>query len=162
MKRRLRTSLVGTVVGSLVALGTAPATGTLFQVGTTPSVTELSSSANPSVIGQAVTYKARVADDPADGAAGLGIPTGTVDFSEGDAVVCEDVLLDAAGEGTCSITYRSAGGRRIKATYSGDPNFAASESPVLRQTVNRVKTSTTLSSSDGDNRTVSGQAVTYP
>jgi hypothetical protein len=157
---RFRGSLITGVVVLLGALGTASASDALFQVAGNPSLIELSSSANPSVVGQAVKYEAKVTDDPDDGDAGLGIPTGTVDFVQGRTTLCDDVVLDAEGEATCSATYSSAGNRTIEAAYSGDSNFIGSTAE-LSQVVNKAKTSTTLSSSDGDNRTVSGQAVTY-
>ena len=165
LTKRQRLNLWGPVIGgallAIAALGTASATDRLFQVGPIPSQTVVSSSVNPSVVGQAVTYKAKVSDDPDDGVAPVGVPTGIVDFVQGDTTICDDVALTSTGEASCARTYTTARIRTIVASYSGDSNFGASKSPRLTQTVNKAVTATALSSSDGDNKTVSGQQVTY-
>ncbi|HEX8100430.1 MAG TPA: Ig-like domain-containing protein, partial [Actinomycetota bacterium] len=143
------------------AVGTASASSTVFQVAGTPSKTELASSANPSVVGQTVTFTATVTDDPDDATAGVGTPAGTVDFVEEGTIVCDDVALDLSGQAICERTYSSVATRSVAASYSGDTAYAPSSSAALSQVVQQAGSKTTLSSSDADNQTVSGQSVTY-
>ena len=121
-----------------------------------PTTSALSSSANPSVSGQSVTYTATVMAN----APGSGTPTGTVTFQDGgvDIAGCVNQTLFAA-TATCGVTYAGVGSHSITAIYSGDPDFLTSTSAPLTQTVNRDPTTTTLGSSA--NPSVSGQAVTY-
>ncbi len=99
-----------------------------------PTTTTLSSSANPSVVGQPVTYTATVAPvSPA-----TGTPTGTVTFNDGASAIpgCAGVALDSNGAATCTTSGLAAGTDDITATYSGDSTFAQSTSnPPLSQTV---------------------------
>ena len=64
-----------------------------------------------------------------------------------------------AGTASCNVTYAGVGTYAITAVYSGDPNFTASTSPVLAQTVNPGATSSAVTSSV--NPSVSGEDVTY-
>jgi len=57
------------------------------------------------------------------------------------------------------VTYAGVGTHAIAAVYSGDPNFTASSSPLLTQTVNPGATSTVVTSSV--NPSVSGESVSY-
>ena len=122
-----------------------------------PTTTTLASSANPSLSGQAVTYTASVtANVP-----GSGTPTGTVTFQDGGSNIagCGAQALSGAGTATCGLTYPGVGSHSITAIYSGDPDFLASSSAALTQTVNQASTTTNLGSSA--NPSVSGQPVTY-
>ena len=53
----------------------------------------------------------------------------------------------AGGVATFNTTYSTLGGRSLTATYSGDGNYVASISAVHTQTVTKIPTTTTLSSS---------------
>src|SRR5262249_52923316 len=95
------------------------------------------SSANPVVAGQAVTFTATVsALTP-----GLGVPGGTVTFMDGN------VILDteAVGSGTVTFTtsFAAAGGHVITAVYSGNFTFQASTSQPLTEQVNPPTTQAT-------------------
>jgi hypothetical protein len=132
------------------------ATGTQ-NVGQVPSSTALSSSANPSVFGQAVTFTAKVTSTH------VGTPTGTVTFTDGTptgTVIagCGNVPLDATVSATCTPASLTVGTHPITAVYNGDANFASSTSPVVSQVVNRAATTTTASSSP--NPSVFTQPVT--
>ena len=99
-----------------------------------PTTTTLSSSANPSVVGQPVTYTATVAPVPP----ATGTPTGTVTFNDGASAIpgCASVALDSSGAATCTTSDLAAGTHNITAIYSGDSTFAQSTSnPPLSQTV---------------------------
>ena len=89
----------------------------------------VASSANPSSVGQQVTYTATVS--PTDN-------SGTVSFADNGAVLaaCESAPVDANGQATCAQTYTSAGPHSIVAAFSGDAAFAGSASNPLVQQVN--------------------------
>jgi RHS repeat-associated protein len=126
-------------------------TQTVNQASTATSVT---SSANPSVFGQVVTFTATVsAVSP-----GVGIPTGTVAFKDGGATIGTGAL-NGSGQATFTVSALSVSGHSITAAYGGDANFAGSSSPASSQTVNKAATSTTVVSSV--NPSVSDQPVTF-
>jgi YVTN family beta-propeller protein len=116
-----------------------------------PTNTTLASSSNPSASGQAVSFTATVS-----GAGGL--PTGTVTFLDGNTTIGSGTL-NSSGQTTFSTSALTTGSHNIKAAYGGDVNFAGSNSGNLKQTVQSIITSTTLSSSL--NPSSVGQAVTF-
>jgi hypothetical protein len=126
------------------------------KAGTT---TTLASSANPSVVGQDVTYTATIHVT----APGGGSPTGTVDFTDNGTTIagCGSQAVSAVTEtATCDPAYAATGSHPIVASYSGDTNYNSSaSSPALNQVVNKAATSTALQSSS--NPSSVGQDVTY-
>jgi hypothetical protein len=104
-------------------------TQTVKQAATTSAV---SSSANPSASGQAVTFTATITPV----SPGSGTPTGNVTFDDGSTVLGTVALTD----GTASFTTSSlaVGTHSIKAVCAGDTNFKASTSVVLKQVVNSL------------------------
>ena len=123
-------------------------TQTVNQDSTTTKVT---SSANPSVYGQSVTFTATVkAASP-----GSGTPTGTVTFYDGSTNLGSGTL--SGGTATLPTTFFVVGSHSITAVYSGDPDFTASTSSALTQTVNQAATTTAVVSSV--NPSVYGQSV---
>ncbi len=129
--------------------------GPLAQtVNTSNTSTGLSSSSNPSVFGQAVTFTATVSAVPP----GSGTPTGIVTFRDNSAILGSDVI-NGSGEATISISVLAVGAHNITAEYSGDANFNASIGGPLAQMVNKASTSTVLASSL--NPCVFGQTVTF-
>jgi 6-phosphogluconolactonase (cycloisomerase 2 family) len=127
-------------------------------VQTASTTTTVSSSGNPSAVGESVTYTASVSVD----APGTGSPTGTVAFSDGGATIsgCGSVAV-SSGMAQCSVSYLGVGGspHQVTAAYSGDASFAASNSIAFGQVVTPAPTSTSLSPTAGT--VVSGQQVTY-
>jgi hypothetical protein len=128
------------------------------------SITTVSSSSNPSALGQPVTFTAVVT------AQGFqGTPTGTVTFTI-DGTAEPPVALqvvDGSDQAAFSTSTLTAGTHTISATYNGDSTFAGSAvvSP-LTQTVNTSKppgnsqaTSTTVVSSTTPSEV--GEAVTF-
>src|SRR5213594_4481140 len=92
--------------------------------------TTLASTPNPSAVGQAVTLNATVsAVAPA-----VGVPTGTVTFRDGAAVLGTATLVN--GSASLSISTLAAGSHPLTAVYSGSATFAASTSAVVTQVVN--------------------------
>lgn len=111
----------------------------VIQVGT---ATTVSSSAQPSVYGQAVTFTATVT--PAT--PGSGAPTGLVQFQVNGVNFGAPVALLANGTATSSgHSALAVGSHTITAVYSGDSNFAPSTSAPLTQVVNKAATRIGLS-----------------
>ena len=117
------------------------------------TATAVSSSLNPSVFGQSVTFTATVAAV----APGAGTATGTVTFKDGAAIIGTGTL--SGGTASYSTATLLAGSRSITAVYSSDGNFTASTSSALTQTVNQSATATAVTSSV--NPSVFGQSVTF-
>jgi hypothetical protein len=91
------------------------------------TTTTLLASANPVVVGQAVTFTATVRDP-----AGTSTPTGTVTFFVGNTVVAR-VTLDANGQARIRGSFSVAGRFTIRAVYSGDAAFDASSQSLTEQ-----------------------------
>jgi large repetitive protein len=133
-------------------------TNTVIQtIDQASSSTEVSSSHDPVLVGQAVAYTATVGVD----APGSGTPTGSVSFSDGGSPIptCQGLALPPGPplSVTCSQAYDTNVGRRITATYSGDADFSTSTG-AMAETVSPVSTSTTVVSSPS--ASTSGQSVT--
>jgi hypothetical protein len=123
-------------------------------VGQANTATTLTSSPNPSVYGQTVTFTAVVTAV----APGSGIPTGTVTFKGAKGVVLGTVAVNGMGQATLSISTIAAGSTTVTATYNGDGNFSTS-SGTTTQVVNKASTATALTSSL--NPSIYGQNVTF-
>jgi autotransporter-associated beta strand protein len=104
-----------------------PLTQTVGQATTSTVVT---SSLNPSSLGQSVTFTATVTPvSPATGA-----PTGTVSFLDGPITIGTATLSN--GKATFSTsTLSGPSSHSITAVYSGDTGFTGSTSAVLVQTI---------------------------
>ena len=124
-------------------------TGTLTVVKAATS-TALTSSANPSVFRQFVTFTATVSS-------GGGTPSGNVEFKDGDQLLGSVAL--SAGIATLTTANLAVGEHSITALYVGNQNFDPGTSPVLTQTVNKASTATSVTSSA--NPSVFGQSVTF-
>jgi hypothetical protein len=126
---------------------------TVSQDGTTTTVT---SSANPSVIGQAVTFTAAVAAN----APGGGIPTGTVTFLDGGVPMTGGVAKTlTSGKVTFTTSALAYGTHTITVSYSGSTSYLTSTSLPLAQQVFYADT-VTLSASPGTT-VVYGQSLTF-
>jgi uncharacterized repeat protein (TIGR01451 family) len=113
------------------------------------STTTLTSSQNPSVYGQNVTFQATVT-----GAGGT--PTGEVTFKDGATTLGTAPLV--AGVATFSTAGLAVGTHPITAVYGGDASFAGSTSNQVDQVVNKADTTTTITS-DLPDPSVVGQPV---
>jgi autotransporter-associated beta strand protein len=105
------------------------------------------------VFGQAVALTATVTANTA----GLGTPTGSMDFKSGTTDL-GSATVSSAGVATLNTTSLPTGADSITAVYSGDPTFAGSTSPAIAVTVGQAATRTTLSTSP--NPSVASQQVT--
>ncbi len=98
-----------------------------------PSLTAVTSSPNPSTVGELVTMTATVSP------AGPPAPTGTVGFTSNGAAIsgCTAVTLGSSRTAVCTTTGLAVGTDAIVATYSGDTNYSGS-SGTLSQLVNPI------------------------
>src|SRR5439155_552485 len=128
----------------------SPLTQTVNKANSTSGV---SSSVNPSVFGQAVTFTATVTAT----APGTGTPTGTVTFKDGATPIGTNTL--SSGQATFTTSSLSVAGHTISVVYNGDGSFNTSTSPNLTQTVNNANTTTAVTSSA--NPSCFGQAITF-
>ena len=119
---------------------------------TTPTSTTLTSSLNPSIYGQKVTFTATVNNN------GGVAPTGTVVFTYGTHTI-GSAPLSSSGVATLTRSILNAGSYPIVATYKGDSNNLGSTSSVLSQVISPTTSKATLTPSP--NPSTLGQAVTF-
>ncbi|MGA3210889.1 MAG: Ig-like domain repeat protein [Terriglobales bacterium] len=116
-----------------------------------PTTTVLTTSPNPSIVGQAITMTATVT-------ASTGTPTGTVTFYNGASAIGTPQTLSGSGVATLGYSGLPAGTDSLTAVYNGSGAFAGSSSAAVAQVVNMATTSTALTTSP--NPSTQGQAVT--
>jgi hypothetical protein len=124
-------------------------TQTVNEDGTTTSVV---SSANPSVVGQSVTFTATVVSNVPDS----GVPTGTVTFKDG--VTKLGTVTLSGGTALFSTAKLAIGSHAITVTYNDHGNFLTSDA-TLSQMVIADNTTTSVMSSL--NPSTVGQFVTF-
>lgn len=119
------------------------------------TTTTVTSSPNPSVVGQSVTLHAEVTPvSPA-----TGTPEGAVQFFIDGSPAGVFAQLDS-GEAELQISNFAVGNHTVTAKYlSGDANFITSTSDPITQQVNRAATTVTVQSSAAPS--VFGQPVTF-
>lgn len=139
----------GTTFGTGVQGGNGVVVITYTLLGSSVALT---SSQNPSVYGQSVTFTATVSS------AG-GTPTGTVTFLDGGSSIGTGTL--ASGVATLSTSSLGVANHTITASYGGDISFAGSTGSLTGgpQTVNKANTSTSVTASI--NPSLFGQSVTF-
>ena len=118
------------------------------------TTTSLASSANPSKVGQSVTFTASVAVV----APGAGTPLGSVEFFDG-ATSLGTSALNGSGQASFVTSTLSVATHSIRAKYLGNSNYNESTSGALNQEVEKADTTTTLVSSANPSKF--GQAVTF-
>lgn len=117
------------------------------------TTTALTGSADTSTYGQSVTLTATVSVV----APGFGTPEGTVTFKSGTTVLGTETLT--GGTATLKTSALPAKEHSITAEYNGSGDHAASASNVWALTVEKVKTTISLSSTAADS--VYGEPVTF-
>lgn len=153
-------SITATYGGTTGFNGSATSSALVQSINKADTTTTVTSSGNPSVAGQPVTFTATVSAK----APGAGTPTGTVTFTDGGtSLTCagSSQTLNASGTATCQVSFASAGDHAISAVYGGDANFAGSPSGAITQTMNPPAASTTSSLQSSQNPAKSGSSVTY-
>jgi hypothetical protein len=124
--------------------------GVLLNKATTSTV--LTSTQNPSLYGQAVTWTATVTSS------GSITPTGKVTFTWSGFTI-GTATLNSSGLATLTRSYLNADPYPLTAVYHGDANNFGSTSAVLNQLVQQTTSAATISSSP--NPSTHGQAVTF-
>jgi hypothetical protein len=156
--------ITGTITGSpetysasvSASDGQGASTSQNFAWNVGPTTTTLTSSVDPSVYGEKVTFTATVAAV----VSGSGKPTGSVEFLDGTTVL-DTATLSSADKATYTTTAfaLAEGSDSITAVYAGSTKFETSTSAILPQTVNEDPTTTTVKSSAAT--AVVGQSVTF-
>jgi hypothetical protein len=114
--------------------------------------TTLTSSLNPSIYGQSVTWTATVTTS------GSVPPTGKVNFIWSGYNI-GSATLNSSGVAILTRSNLNADAYPLTANYAGDANNLASTSPILNQTVLQATSAATITSSP--NPSSVGQAVTF-
>jgi len=114
------------------------------------TATAISSSRNPSVFGQNVTFTAKVNSSS-------GNPAGTVAFDDAQTRL-GTVDLDTSDTAAFSTSALGTGTHSIQATFLGSAAFASSTSSLLQRV--KAPTTTTITSASGPNPSTYGTAVT--
>ncbi len=142
--------------GSMVQTKPGPLNCFTLTVNSANTTTTITSSDNPSVYGESVTFTITVAS-------ATGTPTGAVSLTDNGSALAGPLTLDGSGAATFTTSALSVGTHPLVATYAGDasgtPIFNASTSTTLNQVVNLVGTTTSVTSAP--NPSVSGQTVTF-
>jgi len=146
------TNTIGaTFPASTVHLMSGSSTG--LTVNRAATATTVTSTPNPSVFGQSVTFTATVVAV----APGAGAPTGSVTFFDNGVSIGSAAV--SAGTAGLSTSALAGGIHPITATYSGDGNFTGSTSAAWQHTVSPAGTATALVSSP--NPSDPNQSVTF-
>ena len=132
---------------------TIAGSGAVTKVNTS---TTLTSSRNPSTVGQSVTFTATVA-----ATSGTTKPTGTITFKDGAMTIGTGTL--ANGVATFATSALAQGTHSITASYSGSSAFNASNSTALSQTVAAAKSADValLNPSTSPNPVAPGAQLTF-
>ena len=119
-----------------------------FTLAATATTTTVTSSANPSVFGQPVTFTAAVSSG------GFGTPTGNVQFFNGATPIGAPVALNGSGTAQITTSALAVGSHSISAQYAGASGvctgtFNASSGSLAGnpQVVNQSGTTTSVASS---------------
>jgi len=122
--------------------------------GTTTTVT---SSPNPSLLGQSVAINATVTAN----APGSGTPTGNVTFKDGTTPIagCSGVAL-SGGSATCNTSALALGPHTLNVDYGGDSNFNTS-SGSTSHTVGDRPTDLSVTQTDSPDPVNAGDDLTY-
>jgi hypothetical protein len=112
--------------------------------------TKITSSINPSIIGQSVTFTSTISNSS-------GTPTGTVTFKDWDTTIARNIPL-VGNKATFNASSLPAGIHNISATYNGDDSFASSSDNLNQMIKKASSTSKIISSLNPSNR---GQLIIF-
>jgi len=115
---------------------------------------DLTSTPNPSVVGQLVTFTATITSTG-------GMPTGAMTVRDGAASI-GTATINANGQAIFTTSSLAAGTHTISFVYAGNSTFAPGFSNVVSQTVNTTSgNATTTSVTSSPNPSLVGQPVTF-
>ncbi|MDE1160665.1 MAG: Ig-like domain repeat protein [Acidobacteriaceae bacterium] len=123
---------VGAMSGSVIFGGTGVINQTILLAGTAvpaSTTTTVTTSLAQVLAQQSTTFTAQVLP------AGLGTPTGTVQFYANGTAIGGPVTLPASGLAALTTSFATSGSYAITAIYSGDANFLTSTSTAVTETV---------------------------
>src|SRR5262245_2726830 len=103
--------------------------GVPLTVNRAATAVALAPSVNTAATGQSVTFTASVSVL----APGMGLPSGTVTFMDGNVVVGTATVNPFSGKAMFTTSFAAAGGHSITAVYSGDANFVGSSQAMTEQ-----------------------------
>ena len=109
------------------------------------TTTAVSSSLNPSIYGQSVTFTATVTNTSGAG----GVPTGSIEFYDNSTMLGAGTTLsgtETTATSTFAISTLPEGDYSISAVYTATGNFLNSTSSILTQTVNAAMLTITANS----------------
>jgi hypothetical protein len=144
-------TITATYASDFVFAASSGSTVQTVQQSAFATTTAVSSSANPSVFSQSVTFTAAVTSSG-------GVPTGTVTFKDGSSTLGTS-SLDGTGHVTFTTSTLTVASHSITATYNGSSGFAASTSSALTQVVNQDGTTSAVTSSHNPSKR--NQKVTF-
>ncbi|HEV2521280.1 MAG TPA: Ig-like domain-containing protein, partial [Candidatus Acidoferrales bacterium] len=109
---------------------------------------------NPAAVGQSISIMATVTSSA------TGTPTGTVTFLDSGSPIGSSPL-GSSGTATFSTSTLSAGVHPLTAQYSGDANFASSQSSLLNETVGSASNAVTVQITPIPQNVASNTAVQF-
>jgi len=130
-------------------------TGPVVEIANAAAVsttTTVTSSSNPAIVGNLVTFSAQVT-------AASGSPAGNVTFFDGSSVIGTSAINFFTNQATFSTSSLSVGLHSITASYIGSSGFAASTSSVLSETINPAGTLTVTTLASSANPIEAGQVL---
>jgi hypothetical protein len=130
---------------------TASATLTVTQIAST---TVVSPSVNPALVGASVTLTATVQSS------GSGLPTGSVNFYDGAALLGSGTL-NVSGVASYSTSALAQGSHSISAVYAGDSNFTGSTASKVTLVVTTATDFTFVASGSTSQTVAAGSAASY-
>lgn len=137
------------VYGGSVDFASSTSAALAQTINTITTTTAVSSSVNPALAGQTVTFTATVQPGAGNSA------SGTVTFMDGSTTL--GTASVASNSAQISVSTLVVGTHAITAAYSGNATFSGSTSSALTETVNPSSTTTTLVSNL--NPATFGQAI---
>src|SRR5277367_4552696 len=129
---RLRILGIEAMVGRAVLLAILGVIALPSFAQTTPTIT-LTSSVNPGIAEQGVTFTATVAGPPSTPPPP--VPTGTVTFYDASTALYSPVRLNANGIAVFTTSSLSVATHSITASYSGDSNYLLVTSTALSEVI---------------------------
>ncbi|HET6246616.1 MAG TPA: FG-GAP-like repeat-containing protein [Tepidisphaeraceae bacterium] len=123
--------IAGSTTSTGLTLAASAAVLINSQAALSAPVVTLHTSANPTVDGDSVKYTVAVTASAT--ATTTALPTGTVTFSNGSAMIGTASLVN--GKASITITAAGVGIQTITASYGGDVNYTGATSTALSQTV---------------------------
>jgi hypothetical protein len=145
--------------------GPCSGTGTTCQVSMSQAQSVTADFANPTSIAVGPSFNPQTTGSPVTYTAVVG-PTpdaGTVAFTDGGTTIpeCGSVAVSTStGKATCTVTYTAVSSHQIVATYSGDADFAGSQSSAVTESIIAANGGGSGGGGGGGGTTVTGKTIT--